>query len=113
MCIRDRSSADHQLRSVAPRREGVEYSVEVAGDRLLVTHNADSPDFDLAWAPLGSTSHEQWRPCSVRGAGERILGVEAFASFSALSLRKDGLTAIRVLPHDPGQPTGFLSLIHI
>lgn len=107
MWLLDLSSADHQLRSVAPRREGVEYSVEVAGDRLLVTHNADSPDFDLAWAPLGSTSHEQWRPCSVRGAGERILGVEAFASFSALSLRKDGLTAIRVLPHDPGQPTGF------
>ena len=107
MWLLDLSSADHQLRSVAPRREGVEYSVEVAGDRLLVTHNADSPDFDLAWAPLGSTSHEQWQPCSVRGAGERILGVEAFASFSALSLRKDGLTAIRVLPHDPGQPTGF------
>lgn len=107
MWLLDLSTADRELRSVAPRREGVEYSVEVAGDRLLVTHNADSPDFDLAWARLGSTSHEQWQPCSVRGAGERILGVEAFASFSALSLRKDGLTAIRVLPHDPGQPTGF------
>ena len=107
MWLLDLSTADQQLRPVAPRREGVEYSVEVAGDRLLVTHNADSPDFDLAWAPLDATSHEQWQLCGVREASERILGVEAFTSFSALSLRKDGLTAIRILPHDPGQPTGF------
>ena len=46
---------------------------------------------------LEATSHEEWQPCGVRAASERILGVEAFTSFSALSLRKDGLTAIRIL----------------
>ena len=39
---------------VAPRREGVEYDVEHAGDQLLITHNADAANFSLATAPLDS-----------------------------------------------------------
>ena len=38
---------------VAPRRHGVEYEVEVAGDRLLILHNGDGAEnFELASAPL-------------------------------------------------------------
>lgn len=39
---------------VAPRREGVEYDVEHAGDQLLIVHNADAANFSLATAPLDS-----------------------------------------------------------
>ncbi|HEY9338989.1 MAG TPA: oligopeptidase B, partial [Kribbella sp.] len=39
---------------VAPRREGVEYDVEHAGDQLLIVHNADASNFSLATAPLDS-----------------------------------------------------------
>ena len=39
-------------RLVAPRRQGVEYDVEPAGDRLLIVHNDGAPDFELAEAPL-------------------------------------------------------------
>ena len=37
---------------VAPRRFGVEYEVEVAGDRLLILHNDGAENFELASAPL-------------------------------------------------------------
>ena len=47
---------------VAPRRQGVEYDVEPAGDRLLIVHNDGAQDFELAEAPLDATSHEQWTP---------------------------------------------------
>ena len=42
-------------RIVAPRRQGVEYDVEPAGDRLLIVHNDGAEDFELAEAPLDAT----------------------------------------------------------
>ena len=92
---------------VAPRRDGVEYDVEPAGDRLLIVHNANHPDFELAQAPLDSRSHEQWSPLVEAVASERVLGVEAFASHAVVSLRRDGLTALRILPRDSSLPSGF------
>ncbi len=47
---------------VAPRRQGVEYDVEPAGDRLLIMHNDGAEDFALAEAPLDATDHTAWRP---------------------------------------------------
>ena len=92
---------------VTPRREGVEYDVEPAGDRLLIVHNANHPDFELAQAPLDARSHEQWSPFAQPVVGERLLGVEAFASHVVVSLRRDGLTALRVIPRDPSLGSGF------
>ena len=94
-------------RVVAPRREGVEYDVEPAGDRLLVVHNTDNPDFDLAQAPLDATTHEDWAPFQASRAGERLVGVEAFAQHVVVSLRRDGLTGLRVVPRDAGASGGF------
>ena len=94
-------------RVVAPRRHGVEYDVEPAGDRLLIVHNANNPDFELAQAPLEATGHQQWSPLAGTVAGERLLGVEAFASHVVVSLRRDGLTALRIMPRDLSAPSGF------
>ena len=49
-------------RVVAPRRQGVEYDVEPAGDRLLIVHNDDALDFELAWAPLDATQPRAVEP---------------------------------------------------
>jgi oligopeptidase B len=94
-------------RVVAPRRDGVEYDVEPAGDRLLIVHNANYPDFELAQAPLDASGHEQWSPLAETVAGERLLGVEAFSSHAVVSLRRDGLTALRLMPRDAGAASGF------
>jgi oligopeptidase B len=103
----DASTPLAEPRAVAPRRDGVEYDVEPAGDRLLIVHNANHPDFELAQAPLDSQSHEQWSPLVEAVASERVLGVEAFASHAVVSLRRDGLTALRVLPRDLSLASGF------
>lgn len=105
--ILDASDPLGEFRVVAPRREGVEYDVEAASDRLLIVHNADHPDSDLAWAPLAATSHEQWQPLLRCAEGERFQGIDAFDEVAVLSLRKDGLTALRVLERDTASPTGF------
>ncbi len=92
---------------VAPRRDGVEYDVEPAGDRLLIVHNANHPDFELAQAPLDARSHELWSPLLEAVASERVLGVEAFATHAVVSVRRDGLTELRVIPRDPTRASGF------
>lgn len=94
-------------RCVTPRREGVEYEVEPAGDRLLIVHNADNPDSDLAWAPLTATCQEQWRPLLAAAPGERFLTVDAFDGAAVLSLRSNGIPALRVLAAD-GQEGGHV-----
>jgi oligopeptidase B len=85
-------------RLIAPRRQGVEYDVEPAGDRLLIVHNDGAPDFELAQAPLDATSHEQWQPVLPHTSGVRILAVAAYQDYAVVSLRRDGLTGVHVLP---------------
>lgn len=87
-------------RVVAPRREGVEYDVEPAGDRLLIVHNDGALDYELAEAPLTASSHEEWQTVLPHTPGVRLLGVSAYAGHAVVSLRRDGLTALHVLPRD-------------
>ena len=89
-------------RVVAPRRQGVEYDVEPAGDRLLIVHNDGAEDFELAEAPLTATSHTEWAPVIPHRQGVRILAVSAYASHAVVSLRRDGLTGLHVMPRDAG-----------
>ncbi|HYN30533.1 MAG TPA: S9 family peptidase [Dermatophilaceae bacterium] len=103
----DAADPEGAFRVVAPRRDGVEYDVEPAADRLFVVHNTDTPEGDLAWAPLDATSPRQWVPLLRSEPGERFLGVDAFDDVAVLSLRRDGLPGLRVLPRDPSAPGGY------
>ena len=78
------------------RRDGVDYAVEHAGDRLLVVHNDGHTGFALAQAPLEAP--EQWEELLAAGEGERLLAVESFAGFVALELRAGGLASVRLIP---------------
>lgn len=91
-------------RLVAPRRQGVEYHVEHdhTGDRLLVLHNDGAEDFALAWTPAAAPG--RWEPLIPHAPGTRLTGVDAFADHLVVSLRRDGLTALRVLPADGTEP---------
>ena len=84
---------------VAPRRQGVEYDVEVAGDRLLILHNDGAENFELAAAPLpGDGDTAAWTPVIPHRADTRLLGVDAFQSCLLLYYRRGGLTGLSVLP---------------
>ena len=87
-------------RVVAPRRQGVEYDVEPAGDRLLITHNDGAEDFAVAEAPLDATDSSAWRPVLPHQPGVRILGVDAYASHVVVSLRRNGLSGLHLIPRD-------------
>jgi len=91
---------------VAPRRQGVEYEVEHqvtpdGTDRLLILHNDNAENFELAQAPLADPTH--WTPVVRHRADTRLLGVDAFADHLVIHLRTDGLTGLRVLRADGSQ----------
>lgn len=83
---------------VAPRREGVDYHVEHHGDRFLILHNDGAEDFALAYTPVDPPG--AWVPLVEHEPGTRLLDVDPFAGHLVLSLRRDGLTGLRVMPID-------------
>lgn len=81
---------------IAPRRQGVEYSIEHHGHRFLILHNDGAEDFALAYTPVDAPG--DWVPLIEHSPGTRLESVDAFANHVVVSLRTNGLTGIRVLP---------------
>jgi len=95
----DAATPEGEFTVVAPRRQGVEYDVEVAGDRLLILHNDGAENFELAAAPLpGTGDTTQWTTVIPHRADTRLLAVDAFESCLLLYYRRGGLTGLSVLP---------------
>jgi oligopeptidase B len=80
---------------VAPRRQGIEYAVEHHGHRLLILHNDGAEDFALAYTSADAPG--DWVPLIEHTPGVRLEAVDAFARHLVVSLRRDGLTGIRVV----------------
>jgi oligopeptidase B len=80
---------------IAPRRQGVEYSVEHHGHRFLVLHNDGAEDFALAYTSVDAPG--DWVPMIEHRPGTRLVAIDAFATHLVVSLRRDGLTGVRVL----------------
>jgi len=99
----DAASPTGEFTVVAPRRQGLEYSVDhqVTSDgteRLLILHNDGALNFELATASLDRPG--DWTPLVPHRADTRLLNVGAFADHAVLYYRKDGLTGLRFLRVD-------------
>ena len=103
------------FRIAAPRRDGVEYSVDhwshpgdPSRDLLLVLHNADGKtDFELATAPISALGdHTAWTPLVPHRQGTRLDAVDVFAGHLVVGYRRDGLTGLAVhgIDADSGTP---------
>ena len=93
----DLSEPEAELRPVQRRVDGLDYAADVDGDRVLVVHNGDRVDFDVATASLGRPGREAWEPLLTGGDGERVLGVQAFTDHLVVSMRSGGLPTVRIL----------------
>jgi oligopeptidase B len=97
----DAADPTGELRVVAPRRQGVEYSIDhqVTADgtnRLLILHNDGAENFEIAAATLEDPS--AWTPLVPHRADTRLMDVGAFRDHLVVYYRRDGLTGLRVLP---------------
>ena len=94
------------------RQQGLDYSVESADDHLLIVHNKNHADFELASAPIGTSTPQEWISLVVPEPGERILEVDAFRDFAVISMRSGGQTQLRLMSRSqesPSLPDGVAS----
>jgi len=91
------------LRCIHPREEGLEYSVEDAGDRFLITTNADGAvDFALVEAPVDDPGRERWTVMRPHQPGVKLEGVEAFAGHLVVYERSEALLRARIIDRATG-----------
>ncbi|MEE2691921.1 MAG: S9 family peptidase [Pseudomonadota bacterium] len=82
---------------IAPREQGVEYSVDHRGDEFIILTNADGAvDFKIVAAPAASPKRERWRDLVPHVAGNHILYVIVFADYMVRLERRDALPHIVV-----------------
>lgn len=82
-------------RVAAPRREGVEYSLEHWGDRWLVLTNLDATDFCVMTAPEHDPA--SWQPFVPGIDGRRITAVDAFSGHVVLHEWSEAQPRLRIL----------------
>ncbi len=80
---------------IAPRRQGVEYSVEHHGHRFLILHNDNAEDFALAYTSADAPG--DWVELIPEQPGTRLESVDSFQRHVVISQRKEGLTGLRVM----------------
>ena len=87
-----------EFKVVAPREQGVEYSVDHHGDRFLIVTNADGAvNFKLVEAPVASPGRENWVDVVPHREDVKLDGVDVFARHLVLVERADALRRLRVL----------------
>lgn len=84
----------------APRRRGVEYTIEHRGERFYIVTNENATNFRLMETPSHRTSSENWREVIPHRADVFIEGVAAFQDHLVLFERRDGLKRVRVSAAD-------------
>ncbi|MFI7602877.1 S9 family peptidase [Actinoplanes sp. NPDC049681] len=89
----DRPTAEPAV--IRERVQGVEYSIEHHGHRFLVLHNENAEDFALAYTSVDNPG--DWVELIPHTPGTRLESVDAFQRHLVVSLRRDGLTGLRVI----------------
>jgi oligopeptidase B len=86
-----------EWRVVAPREQGVEYSVEHHGDRFVVLTNADGAEnFCVVTAPDDDPGRDGWEVLVPHDPEVKLAGLDVMADHLVLHERAGGLTRIRV-----------------
>ena len=93
-----------EFRVVAPRRTGVEYGIDHAGDHFLILHNDQAQNFELARAPIDDPGN--WTPLIEHRDDTRLLDMDAFSDHLVVHFRRDGLTGIRIFPYSEADGYG-------
>ena len=106
---------DERPASVAGRRDGVEYDVELLGDDCYLVHNDGALDFALAHAKLAAAEAgsrgelagaERWTTIWPGRDGVRLLGVAAYDRALVASYRIEGMDRVALAQRRPDGTLG-------
>ena len=82
-----------ELKVIEPRRSGVIYEIDHAGDQFFVRTNVDAPDLI---APEVNPEAANWKEIIPQKAGHYLSHFEAFETFLAVEVEDEVGTRVRV-----------------
>ena len=85
-----------ELEVIEPRRQGIIYDVDHAGDEFFIRTNLDAPDFRLMLAPQATPAAAHWREIVAEKAGHHLSHFKVFKTFVAVDTENESGTTIRV-----------------
>ncbi len=89
-----------EARIVAPRTQGVDYSVDHRADDLWIVTNLQALDFRLMRAPIASRTMDDWQEVIPHRPKTRLVAAQAFARWIALVERSEGCLRVQLLDPD-------------
>ncbi len=92
----DASRPGGKFAPVAPRRQGVLYSVRHYQGDFLILHNDKAQNFQLVSAKVGDSAPEKWKVLVPHRSDVLLEGVEAYKDWLSLVERENGLRRLRV-----------------
>ncbi|MFC7247973.1 S9 family peptidase [Catellatospora aurea] len=87
---------------VAPRRKGVDYTVDHADGRLVIVTDDGAPEFRVMSAPVATPGPEHWTELLAPRPGERVTACHALRGHWLVELRRDGFPLLRAVDRATG-----------
>ncbi len=108
----DQPTADLTL--FAPRRDGIQYSLEHHGDDFLILTDEDAPNFKLLAAPVADPAADNWRELVPHRTDALLELWDVLAGYIALYGRENGLSQvwIRDMASGPLSPLEFEEAVY-
>ncbi|MCH2145851.1 MAG: S9 family peptidase [Phycisphaerales bacterium] len=95
--VLDADEPDGEFIPIAPRRRGVEYSVEHSGDRFYIRTNEEAPNFKIMSVSEDALRDGEWTTVVPHDASTYITGLDAFRNHLVLVQRQGGYQGLRVI----------------
>jgi oligopeptidase B len=83
-------------RTISPRRQDREYSLDHRGDRFWIMVNDRGRNFRLVTAPVANPAEANWREVIAHDPAVMLEDFDLFADYLVVSTRHDGLQQLRV-----------------
>jgi oligopeptidase B len=94
--VLDADTPTGEFRTIEPRHEGVEYSVQHRGDKFYIYTNDVVKNFRLASAPVANPGKANWQTVTSGSDSLYLTGFDLFADWLVVYERKAGLQQISV-----------------
>ncbi|MEE3002493.1 MAG: S9 family peptidase [Planctomycetota bacterium] len=86
-----------EFKVIAPRRQGIEYSVDHRGGDFYIRTNDKAENFRIVRASTRSPAARRWRNVVPHDPETYILGLDVFSDHMVVSQRKGGYRQLRVV----------------
>ncbi|NRA12417.1 MAG: S9 family peptidase [Crocinitomicaceae bacterium] len=96
----DADNPNGEWKTVLPREDNHEYSVDHFGDDFYIVSNEDAKNFKLVKTPVSNTSKSNWDIVLAHRDDVYIEDIELFKNHMVVSERSEGLNHLRIIKWD-------------